>query len=191
MSTPDSLESLWDELDLPTATPPRGKAAPAKPAEAASSYSSPENWEATCGVTLVHQDTGSVLGVFQEYRHRRDRSARKLVRAQAPLLATKVEVVSGPAWTYLEAEIPKPSSAETHREILLDSLPLEALGVALSSPAALRVCFLWGGIVRVELLEDLVFHSPDSKVILSFGKGTNILPSLDLQTKLRIREELK
>jgi hypothetical protein len=188
MSTPDSLESLWDELDLPA--PPRGKATSARPAET-NSYAAPENWEPTCGVTLVHQDTGSVLGVFQEFRHKRDRSARKLVRAQAPLLATKVEEVSGPAWVYLEAEIPKPSSAETRREILLESLPLEALGVAISSPVALRVCFLWGGIVRVELLEELTFHSPDSSVILSFGKGTNILPSLDLQTKIRIREELK
>lgn len=185
----DPLDSLWDEVSPLIERAPSAKTGKPAAIPANHLYSDPEYWTATCGVALIHEETNTLIGNYQEFRHKRDKGCRKLIRTDEPVQIARTERVSGAAWVHLEREIPVVTASTTFREIILESLPLASLGV-LSGETSLRVCFQWGGITRVELLDHTTFHSPDNRTVLTLGKGTNIYECCDLDTKIAIKQEL-
>lgn len=165
------------------------KPEPVKPVSTLERYSLPENWLQRRGLALIHRESNTLLGNFVEYVHRTEHGARKLIRSDSPIEITGIEHVSGPQWLFAAADIPAPERADSTRELLLD-LTLASLGVS-AAAVGLRVCFQYGGIIRVELRQHTTFHSPDGHTVLTIAAGTNIYTCMDLQAKIDLRKELQ
>jgi hypothetical protein len=139
-------------------------------------YANPANWTRGATITLLHEESKSLLGYFVEWAHKTVPGARRLVR-EATLTAPQtspVEYVSG-AWEpeAVPSTIPKrpwhvslPVTANVH---LLD-FHLSALAVEL-------LCvFGEGRLDRVELTEPTTFAFAGQ--FLQLPAGTNILPRI-------------
>jgi hypothetical protein len=154
-------------------------------------YTNPGNWRATRGVSLVHAESQTVLGAFQEYVHISEPGTRKLILSSTPIAISAFEEVSGDWWLSERHEIASPESWHERRTLILP-LRLDHLGV--QSPAVeVSVHLAHGSIARVELIEDTIFAqlegAPDQ--LLSLPKGANILGVMGQDSKIALRVELQ
>lgn len=157
---------------------------PAKPKPQAL-YADPANWTRTRGIALIHAETKTLLGNFSEYLHVSVPDCRRLVREEVPISIEAYEEVSG-AWGWIPAATSPLQNLEVATHELL-------LGVCLDTPAvnaiaALHVVAQGAGILRVELLEDTHFGSPEQFLLLP--AGVNILPVMAHHSKINLRQEL-
>jgi hypothetical protein len=185
------LEDLFDDAKqyLPVmrqATPEKKK-----PVSTLALYSDPNNWNKGRVICLIHSESQTVLGHFQEYRHKREIGARRLERMEEPAAIHHTEYVSGSWWLgdARKDEIVSPQRWTAERDLLLEDVLLPLLGVH-AELVDVRCYLSYGGIARVELIHHTTFHSPDAKVVLTLAAATNILECLDLAGKVAIRKEL-
>jgi len=139
------------------------------------------NWTAVRAVTLVHQETTTLLGTFTEYHHPKVPGARRLVREYEQLPSTSVEYVTG-QWS-LETPLPPHASHIWHqsREAMIDVV----LGkMHLSSPfVRLSAWFGEGRLERVLLRDDTVFtHPAQATECVILPAGTDVLNELSTRT---------
>lgn len=147
------------------------------------SFLDESQWHRARGIALIHADSETLLGNFIEWTHAS--GARKLLRSDSPISVSVVERVSGSWWLGSAHTItPRAEWHETKRIFI--HLHLAELG--LRSPAVeVLVALEYGGIARLELVEETKFASEGSLVFLP--AGTDILASCDLDTKLNVRRE--
>ena len=153
-------------------------------------FSNPENWHRTRGVAIIHKETETLLGNFSEYIHKTVASCRKLVREAEPISVSAAEYVDG-SW-YLEASAAPEQRQEWHerRTVVVDLLLPE---LKLHAPLIeLEVHLSYGAMARVELATSTILAgivgSPTQLVTLP--AGTNVLPMMSAECKLKVREEL-
>lgn len=187
------LDSLWAESRraLREAEERKPKLAPTPKASVRETYTLPENWLPGRILALIHEESHSLIGNYQEFSHRTEKGARKLVRLEGPAVPTGTEIVRG--WEHLGAEtkghLIEAQVWEVEREVVID-LPLALLGVH-ASGVPLKVCLRFGAIVRAELKDHTTFSSLDGQMVITLPRGTNVLEVLSLEGKLALREELK
>lgn len=147
------------------------------------SFLDESQWHRARGIALIHADSETLLGNFIEYTHAS--GARKLLRSDSPISVSAVERVSGSWWLgSARAITPRAEWHETRR--IFVHLHLAELG--LCSPAVeVLVALEYGGIARLELVEETKFAGEESLVFLP--AGTDVLSSCDLDTKLNVRRE--
>lgn len=190
---PLSLDSLWAsakeaERLHPVMRPARSE--PLKPIHSSEFYTLPENWTRGKGIALVHEESQTLLGVFVEYHHRKERGCSKLVKEDSIVSIAATKYVSGPQWTFVAKQIPSPAVATAQREIVMPSLLLAEIGVQ-ADTVPLTVFFLYSGIMRAELSTHTTFHSPDNRTIITFPAGVNIYACMDVNAKVEMRRELQ
>jgi hypothetical protein len=153
-------------------------------------YTNPDNWRPTRGVALIHEETGSVLGTFQELVHISDPGTRRLIRATSPISVSATERVSGDWWVAQYHEIASPEAWHERRTLIL---PVQLTSLGVQSPLVeLSIHLAHGNIARVELVEDSMFAQlpgqPDQ--LLHLPAGANILPVMSQDSKVALRAEL-
>ena len=152
-------------------------------------YSNPANWKPGRHLAVIHQETGTLLGVFTEYLHRTEADCRRLTRATAPHTVQGTEFVSGSWWiTEAKRPVPRPSD-HTHQEAIIH-VQLENL--KLHSPGCtLRVLISYGAVARIELAQDTLFAQTDgAEELLMLPAGTNIQEEMSRDSKIALRMEL-
>ena len=162
------------------------------PAKTSSDYAAPPselftneaNWHPLRIVALMHEDSGSFLGNFQELEHNTEAGCRKLRRLTQPEAQhVAVVYVNGPGYLeFRQAEsntyAPDITALECD-ELLLDSPPVAAHVVKI------YVYRSNGGITRVKLDAETVFYS--AEILLTLAAGTDILPALSFASKKLIK----
>lgn len=154
-------------------------------------YRNPANWIAGRYVVLIHEETGTALGAFQELRHRTVADARRLVRVEVPVSATSaVEYVKGDWWITKHTPV-TPKRAWHVNIATLISLDLLSLGVcALNVP--ILACFGEGRLERVELLADTPFViTKGSAEFLILPLGTNVINMMSAATTQDLKIKLE
>lgn len=155
-------------------------------------FTLPENWERTRTVTLIHTETETLLGNFAEYKHKLTTGCRKLIRVSEPAVIGDFEHVSGDHWLNampLSPRKPDGAVAEEDREAIVD-LHLPELDNVFAPEVMVTAHLLWGGISRVELMDDTRFFSKDKRVQLILPAGLDVLEGMSLDCKLKLREWL-
>lgn len=154
-------------------------------------YSLPEFWVKGRTIAIVHEPSRTALGTFQEFCHKREAGARKLVRVEGACAIAGIEYVQDDAWLGLRKEeiALEPQSWTSERTLVLQDLLLEAFGVH-KEGVEVSVKIKFGGIYRVDLTRHETFHSPDASLALTLPAGTNVLEVMGLEAKIALRKEL-
>lgn len=149
-------------------------------------YADPANWLARRKLGLIHRETQTYLGTFQEWTHRLVPDTRKLTRIEELSDVAGTEEVSGSAYQHFTV-IEQPT---TDRVLLTLSAELAfPRVVAIDVEVIVFCCF--GGYNRVELAKRTAFSDDsESNEIFELPAGTNILPQLTHSTKKYIKELL-
>lgn len=197
MTIPTELDDLFAdalqaERKFPSRTVRNAKPEPEKKISTLEKYSLPEFWIAGRKLLLVHEETQTALGAFQEYSHKTEKGARKLVRIEDVVHSIScLEYVRGDGWLGPREEelVCEPQRWAEEREIILPDLLLRSFDVH-AEAVAVRVKLSYGGISRVELTDHTTFHSPDGKTALTIAAGTNVYEVMDLDAKVALRKEL-
>lgn len=189
MSDLSSLDDLFEEAQTAATLAAPAKKRSTASTEAASPstlYSDPANWLPKRKLGLIHRETQTYLGTFQEWRHSSVPDARKLTRIEELGLVEGTEEVSGPAYQHYEV-INQPV---TDRIKLLITAELSFPRVSAIDAQVIIFCCS-GGYNRVELALRTAFteHS-EANEIFELPAGTNILPQLTHSTKEYIKELL-
>lgn len=196
----DDLLDLWSETQRAERLHPqkpiiKNATLPSKREQRASIHGSelytlPEYWEPRRGIALIHEESRSLIGNFQEYIHRRVAGCRKLVRTDEPVAITHTEYISG--WEHIGEALKmqfEPQVDTEIREVLHPDLILGPLGVH-ASTVVVRVHLAYGGMTRCELAEPTRFSSLDGRTILTLAGGINVLEVMSIEAKLALRKEL-
>ena len=153
-------------------------------------YTNPSNWRQGRGIALIHEETSSLLGTFQEYLHTSEPGTRRLVLTSAPIPVSATERVSGDWWISAHHEVASPQSWHERRTVILP-ISLDLLGVQ-SPLVEISVHLSYGSIARIELVEATTFAQiagqPDQ--LLELPAGANILPVMGQDSKIAVRVEL-
>ena len=163
------------------------------PAKTSSDYAAPPselftneaNWHPLRIVALIHEDSDTFLGNFQEFEHNTVLDARKMKRLTHSIGAQHSELiyVSGPG--YLEFRKPESNTfAPDLTRLSCATLELDSPPVAALS-AGVWVHRSAGGIIKIQLEHKTTFYSKE--VLLDLPAGTDILPSLSLASKKLIK----
>lgn len=155
----------------------------AKPAAPSALYSSPDNWLPGRGIALIHADSQTLLGNFQELLHISDPDARRLVRCEHPIRVDAQEFVSG-TWGWVASKEDLSSSAPATLVQRFDLL-LQLAFPECSAEAPVLVHSQGRSILRIELLHPTDFAAEDGN-FLRLGPGTNIQPVLSQLTKVEL-----
>lgn len=152
----------------------------------------PENWTAGRMVMLVHDESDTLLGNFQEFTHNLTAGCRRLVRVSTPAAIGDIERVSGEHWLHTE-RIAKPAAsefeAEETRPAIID-IHLPELDNVFAPGVEVDVVLNWGSVVRVELLQETWFFTKDRRMHLSLPEGVDVRECLSLETRVRLKEFL-
>ena len=183
-----SLESLFGEAKK-AFTVPRGRGVESNrmPKPAGALYTDPANWTAGTYIALMHKETQTLLGTFQEYLHRSVADCRRLVRVEGPVSVARVEEVAG-TWGWTP---PLVTSSSTQPQALTITVPLELQSPPLICGIVPVTVHLQGaGLLSIRLVTDTQFADVTGQEFLSLPAGTNLLPVLSLETKKQIRQEI-
>lgn len=196
-SYPTELDELFaDALSAERKHPQKvmrnARAEAPKPIGTLEKYSLPEYWRAGKMLILIHEETSTALGIFQEYFHKTEVGARKLLRVEGPTVASKLEYVSGDGWLGFRRDelLCEPQRWTEERQLVLSDLFLHSFDVH-SELVEVIVKLKFGGISRVELYSHTTFHSPAGTIALTLPAGTNIYEVMDLEAKVNLRKELQ
>lgn len=155
-------------------------------------FNDPANWERVRTVALIHDETETLLGNFEEFRSKLSVGVcRKLKRVEGPAAVDAIERVSGQQWLNplpMEGRIDS-LPAHEEREAIID-LHLPELDNTFASDVLVTVELHWGSIAKVILDDETTFKSKDGKVHLILPAGLDVREGLSLETKLRIKEFL-
>lgn len=155
--------------------------------EPARLYADPENWKPGRFIALVHKETQTLLGTFQEHLHRSVPDCRRLLRVEGPVALSGTEEVSG-TWGWIPPAVREATLSVCEVSLLL---AIELQSPPLSCPEAdLRIQLQGAGILAARLAADTEFSDAAGQELLHLPAGTNLLPVLSLETKKRIRQEI-
>ena len=191
-----SLDDLWRTVRPHIAAQRKEKEAAAikrtaePSSDTAALYANPDNWTRTRGIALIHAETQTLLGNFDEFIHNSVPNCRRLLRSERPCLVAATEQVSGNWWLGVDRR-PEPKQVWHERRPAILHLHLDKLKV--HSPACEVVaCLSYGGIARVELAADTTFAQEDGKQeqLLFLPAGTNVLGEMSLDSKINLHAEL-
>ncbi len=193
----DPLEDLFTEAQFAAANGKRAKK-PLDPAKqnhlnvAAKSlhdlFANPENWTRTRGLALVHKESDTLLGNFSEYLHNTVKGARKLVREESPLSVSGTEYVEGSWWLGRDRVVkPREEWREKRRAFVKVHLPSLGLFAPL---VEIEAHIAFGGIHRVELVEETQFATEDGRALVTIPKGINVLEELSWDAKVSVKKEI-
>ena len=182
MNTDQSLDELYAAARAAmraqaakAAKAPKSTTVPSAPDDSGI-YRNPDNWTRGAPVMLIHEETGSLLGYFVEWKHKTVPGARRLVREElvhAPTHA-KVEYISG---SFPEQALPAAAPPKPWKTQLSCLSDVTLLDFGLSACEVPLECFFGeGALSKVELVIDTSFASPGQVLILP--ANTNILPRL-------------
>mgnify|MGYP003649982077 CR=1 FL=1 len=196
MQADTSLDDLFKEARraFHALHAPKVKAAPIKKVlpdasrmETAAKWTDPDNWVAGRGIALIHRDSNTLLGNFQELTHRHEAGCRRLVRADSPISILATEYTEWlPASTSTESVV----AAEPSQKRVTIIIPIFLDKLSATSPIVeVVVCLSYGNIARVELAVDTQFSGGDDSLI-ELRAGVNILPVMAYDSKINLRIEL-
>lgn len=147
-------------------------------------FTNEKNWHPLRIVALMHEESQTFLGNFEEFEHNTVKDARKMKRLTGPSAQhAAVIYVSGPGYLeYRKPEMKTYAPDLTRLKLLsveLDSPPVSAADVTLCVQRS------GGGITRIKLEHETIFTSKE--VLLTLPAGTDILPSLSTNSKKLIK----
>ena len=149
--------------------------------EEPSAFANPENWIEGAGVALIHRESQTLLGNFQSFRYKFDRTIRRLVRSQSPISVAGIEEVD---FGYEPPKIPLTSPRVETQEI--KTLDLTLVTPALSARRVLVCVHYYNGwTARVVLVEPTTFTGAGE--LIQFPAGVEILPVLDRESRKAAR----
>jgi hypothetical protein len=146
-------------------------------------YSDPKNWTRQRSIALVHLDTQTLLGNFNEFIHNSIIGCRRLVRAKDEKSCAHVEYVTG-RWLGVEEKLTYDTKAYTVLQDILCTLtspPCEGL-------TDLHVFRQDSAVLRAELPSKCIFTTAEGDAI-EFPAGVNIFPHLTREIKILINKE--
>lgn len=156
-------------------------------------FYAPENWELKRTLVLVHEDSNTLLGNFEEHINKLMPTCRRLKRVERPATFATIEYVKGANWLAQPLGLTErePSAvAEEHREAIID-IHLPELDHVFAPAVLVEVKLIWGGVSRVELMDETRFFSKDKRVQLILPSGMDVLEGMSMESKLKLREWLK
>jgi len=156
--------------------------------EASQLYAKAENWVLARNLALIHAETQTLLGNFQEWLHKSVPNCRRLVRVESPLVVSGTEQVSG-TWGWTPPKrLEHQNSSLVRYEVTVDcQLAMPAVNAVATR---LRVDCQGAGILAIRLVAATDFSDDLGLDVLSLPAETNLLPMLSLLTKQAIRLEL-
>lgn len=153
-------------------------------------FKAPENWTLRRTIALIHRETDTFLGVFNELVHNTVANCRRLVRTEGTPEGIEREIVEGPQWLTRETEqLHAATWQETHdvcADLHIPSLGMSALGALVQ----VHVNTEAHGITKVCLSAPTKFAAAGRHDFLYLPQGTNVLPELSTLTKLAIKAEI-
>jgi hypothetical protein len=156
-------------------------------------FYAPENWIKGRTIALVHDETETLLGNFAEFHSRLEKTARRLVRVDAPAAVDAIERVSGANWlnpVQVSADQAAPGAvAEEDRDAIID-LHMPELDNVFAPDVLVSVILHWGSIAKVILHDETRFFSKDKRVQLILPSGMDVREGLSLETRVRLKEFL-
>jgi hypothetical protein len=141
------------------------------------------NWKAGRVLAVVHADTQTLIGNFQELLHLKVTDARRLVRRSGPTHVDAVETVTGVHWVQAEYAPAAVTSAVEPLRLIVDIFLAEPAVGAMQ--AELSIFMDNAGIRRVELTEPTTFHGDDW--YLELPANVNLMPVMTYETKLVVK----
>jgi hypothetical protein len=200
MTTPDASpvfsldpEKLWEgvERELRSQRPARAQPRdPQRPARLPPGYSDPANWIPAGVVSLIHEETNTFLGTFQEYFYPALPGSRQLRRVERPTFTERLEYVRGKWWLCPHAQAAAEPARWTRSVECVIGVTLRECDV--HCPETLvRVRLEFGGIGRVELLESTRFTCPSRSRHIVLPAGLDLLEVMDYDSKVALRAELE
>ena len=156
---------------------------PPPPADPRKLWTDEANWKAGRILAIVHADTQTLIGNFQELLHLKVLDARRLVRRSGPVVVEGVETVTGIHWiqeSYPTAAVTVP--VKPLRVVVDTFLNEPAVG---AMQAELTIFMDNAGIRRVELSEPTTFHGDDW--YLELPANVNLMPVMTHETKLVVK----
>jgi hypothetical protein len=147
-----------------------------------------ENWTRTKGIALIHKESETLLGNFSEYLHNTVKGARKLVREESPISVSASEYVEGSWWLGADVVLkPREEWREKRRAMVKIHLPSLGLFAPL---VEIEAHIAFGGIHRIELVEETQFAAETGKILVTLPAGVNVLEELSWDAKVGIKKEL-
>jgi len=137
-------------------------------------YANPANWVRGKGVALIHEETGTLLGNFTEYRHKTVADARRLVREAEAAMTYSVEYVLGDWWLASEVKVAPKRAWKTEMPAEVE-LNLIKLGVR-APLVRVVACFGEGTLDSVRIENNMTFYRPGEFIVLP--AGTDVLPCM-------------
>lgn len=182
------LEEIFREAQSIVAQKKVKNAAPQaeKIPEPAAIFSNPDNWRVARAVLLIHQETQTLLGHFDELVHRTVPDARRLVRSEDQAVRNSaVEYVSGAWWLFQETVKAKANPHYRKITVFLPKAHLWELGVY-SYDLELTVRLLDSGILRAEAEVETVWtHDGEGAAhFIILPPGVDIYRLLSRETKI-------
>ncbi len=144
-------------------------------------WANPDNWKHNRFVTLIHETTKDVLGIYEELVHVKHPTSRRLVAAP-DAKPEAVEYVRG-AWA-IQPALPETCHKHSLHEVCLD---LRKLGVA-AIRCKVDLHLAYDELVEVTLLESTTFASADKELIIQLPSHSNVLPVLGQNCKAELTE---
>ncbi len=151
-------------------------------------FANPENWTRTRGLALVHKESDTLLGNFSEYLHNTIKGARKLIREESPLSVSGTEYVEGSWWLGKDIVV-KPREEWRERRRAMVKIHLPSLGL-FAPLVEIEAHIAFGGIHRVELVEETQFATEDGKCLVTLPAGVNVLEELSWDAKVSVKKEI-
>lgn len=151
-------------------------------------FTDPANWERVRHVSLIHQETDTLLGNFAEYKHKLS-TARKFMRVTEPAAVDSIEYVTGSNWLSTPVHAQLPQEAIDERQLIID-LHLKELDNVFSPDVLVDIRLEYGGVARVQLCYETRFFSKDRREQLILPEGLDVLEVMSLDNKLELRKAL-
>jgi len=183
------LEDLLSEALLQAGQTTARRPAPGSLAASRLAYSDPANWRASGQVAIIHREDNveTLIGLFDEFLHASNKSARKLVATQLGTMKPRIEYVAGEHWIGKTIAANK-AAPSTKIEVIEDLI----LDMGVSAPAVVCQCsIVGGGIARVVLADATRFEAFTPRTILLLPAGMDVLEGLSRGTKDRIWREVQ
>jgi len=169
------------------ASKPKAGKTPTEPALEVNLHS---NWVAQRAISLVHQETSTLLGTFTEYTNKHFPGARRLVREFSELPVLSSEYVTGVWGGPVQEPVQAPKRPWNIARTVVVDLVLKDLHV---SAAKVQVTAYYGEgtLDAVELTEATTFASPPGAQpfsLFNLPAQTNVLPELSIHSINAIKE---
>ena len=142
-------------------------------------YTNPANWKPGRRLALIHEDTGTLLGIFTELNHKGVVDCRRLIRDESVSRVQDVEYVRGKGWLEQSPALPAQSLTRTVEKVLPLTL---TFSVACLDGCSVLAVVTASAIVSVRLAQATTFTGGGSEALI-LPASTDVWPLLAAETK--------